>query len=647
MKKLLLLSIFNSLLCSAYCQTLFTYGEQQVSAIEFLNAYNKNKTGAADEAKSLRDYLDLYIRFKLKVQAAKDIRLDTLPALQADLKQFRGQVEETYLKNDKTVDALVNEAFLRSQKDIHVVHFFVPFNEPGTADSVKSYQAINKVGLQLRTNKNNFKEFLANVNKEGVLVQESDLGFITIFTLPYQYENIIYGLKTGESSAPYRTKNGLHIFKNIEERPAAGKVKLAQILFAVPMGSNDESSAKKLADSVYRELKKGADFEKLAKEYSDDRTTYLNGGVMPVFGTSTYPGIFEKMAFSLDEDGEISKPFKTDFGYHIIKRISATPIPSTKDDGTFIYNLRQVILKDSRVNIAKQKFVASILPQIGFKENEVNEADLWRVCDTSLLGQRNITSGTVNERTILFSYNNNAKVSVGEWIQFLRNSNKTGYEQLHNTYKTQFADFVAAMAMKNYRNRLEDFNSRFKDQLDEFKEGNMLFEIMERKIWGSASSDSTQLYRFYLQHKENYFWNASATAVIFSCSNESMTKKIIEDLEKGKSWEEVTRDNPSQVQGDSERYELNQIPVAKRTKFTEGLITAPVINKDDGTVVFVQILQLYPPQEVRNFKDARGLVMNDYQKFLEEKWIEQLKKQYPIKVNTKVLESILEKILEK
>ncbi len=642
MKKLFLLFTFFCLISSAYCQTLFTYGNHAVSTNEFLKAYNKNKTATPHNAQALSDYLDLYTKFKLKVQAAKDLHLDTLPSLHSDLQNFRSQIEENYLKDDKELDALVDQAFSRSQKDIHVLHFFVSVNDLLTADSVKNIKAINEVYQQLKTNKNSIAEILANVNKDGISVQENDLGFITVFILPYEFENIIYGLKPGQSSAPYRTKKGWHIFKNIEERHAMGKVKLAQILFAVPANFNDRrAQTKKLADSIYNELKKGADFGKLAKEYSDDRMTFLNGGNMPEFGVSKYGGEFEKMAFSLNKDEEISQPFETEFGYHIIKRISATPIQATKNDETFMYNLKQEVLKDSRIDVVRKKFVAEIIPKTGYKKIAVNQADLWRVSDSSLLANRNITSGKVNEKTILFSYNNNAKVSVGDWIQYLRNSNKAQSSNLHETYKVVFPDFIAASSINNYRNRLQDFNVDFKNQLKEFKEGNMLFEVMEKKVWGKASGDSTGLLQYYNQHKEKYLWNASAEAIIFSCANENIAKKSIEELEKGKTWKDVMSDNSLQVQADSGRFELSQVPVIDRTNFTVGLVTSPVVNKNDGTVVFTKILKLYPDHQQRNFENARGLVINDYQNYLEEKWVEQLKKQYPIKVNDKAFETLL------
>lgn len=637
MKKLLLLPVLTSFIFISYGQTIFSYGKHTVSATEFLNAYNKNKTSDTDSSQGLRNYLDLYIKFKLKVQAAKDMRLDTLPSLKAELENFRSQVQGNYLKDQNEVNKLTDETFERSQKDIHAVYYFVP----EIKDSSKSYNAIEQVYKQLKTNKND-SDILAEVNKNTPNVQKSDLGFVTVFSLPYEFENIIYGLKPGQSSIPFKTKRGWYFFKNIAERHAVGKITLAQILFAVPEGFIiPRQQTKKLADSVYNLLMDGADFASLAKQYSDDRSTFMNGGLMPEFGTAKYDSVFEDHAFSLTKDGEISTPFETKFGYHIIKRISASPVPDTKNDGTFMNNLKQEVLNDSRINIAKQKFITEILPKTGFKKMMVNEQDLWRVSDSSLIDNKNVTIGNVDENTILFTFNNNANVKVRDWILYLRNNNKTVQGRNHESYKALFPEFIDASVTSNYASRLEVFNPAFKNQIQEFKEGNLLFEVMQRKVWGKASTDSIGLLHYYNQHKEKYFWNSSAEAIIFSCSNKEIANSSIEQLRKGKTWREIISENPTHVQADSGRYELGQIPVVDRTHFTEGLITSPVINKIDGTAVFAKVIKLYPDHQQRDFEDARGLVINDYQNFLEQKWVAQLEKKYPVKVNEKVLQELL------
>ncbi len=207
MKQFFLLTTFSVLYFFSYSQALFTYGNNSVSKDEFLKAYNKNKTATASKEQALKDYLDLYIKFKLKVQAAKELRLDTLPALQSDLQNFRSQIEEGYLKDDKQVALLTNEALIRGKKDIHTLHFFVPTSSKmSPSDTLKAYKAIKEVYDELKNGKTDYEDILAEIKEKITDVQGSDLGFITVFTLPYEFENVVYGLKPGEISKPYRTK---------------------------------------------------------------------------------------------------------------------------------------------------------------------------------------------------------------------------------------------------------------------------------------------------------------------------------------------------------------------------------------------------------------------------------------------------------
>jgi peptidyl-prolyl cis-trans isomerase SurA len=204
-----------------------------------------------------------------------------------------------------------------------------------------------------------------------------------------------------------------------------------------------------------------------------------------------------------------------------------------------------------------------------------------------------------------------------------------------------FPQFVKASAFSNYASRLQNYNVAFKNQVEEFKEGNMLFEIMQQKVWNKAAEDTSGLIKYYNAHKQKYFWTNSADAIIFSCANKTVADNAIAQLRRRKTWREVVAADSTQIQADSGRYELGAIPVIDRTIFRDGLITLPVINKNDGTAVFAQIIKVYPGNEPKNFQDARGMVINDYQNYLEAKWVAELKKKYPVKINEKVFDSLL------
>jgi len=646
MKKIYLL--FTLLCCSSalFSQTLFTYGEGSVDKEEFLRAYNKNKTPVTDKEKALRDYLDLYIKFKLKVKAARDMRLDTLQQLQTDLQNFRSQVDETYMNNEKAVADLLTEAFNRSQKDIHVAHFFIDMSEKlNPTDSANMYKAMEELKSKLNSGGSGYDQMAQDIGKKyGVAIKSSDIGFITVFSVPYEYETIIYNLGSGKASNPYRSRKGLHVFKSIEDRPSAGRWKIAQILLAFPPG--DPSVYRKVldqkADSIYNALQRGSDFTAMANAVSDDKLTYMTGGELPEFGSGKYEPAFEKEIFKSNKEGYISKPFASDYGIHIIKVLKQTPTPTDRMDANFMYDLKQKVLQDSRIAGAKEKFVKEILSQVGYKRNaSVKDAELIRYADSvsARLTEEKVKIYPINDK-VIFSFSKSS-VKGGEWLTFVRDFKNNTDLYKGESNQVLLDKFIAASAQDCDRKHLEEYNVEFRNQMEEFKDGNVLFEVMERNVWGNAAGDSAGLMKQFNDNKSNYKWGPSAGVIIFNCNNKNTAQDAIAALKKGKSWKQVVAESNNTIQADSGRYEISQLPLPNGVKATEGLITDPLTSTADGATGFIQIIRIFDGDQPRTFAEARGLVINDYQNVLEERWVEGLKKKYPVKVNENVFQSML------
>lgn len=643
MRKFYLLFVFACYTPVVFSQTLFSYGKSMVDKGEFIRAYNKNKTPVSDKEKALREYLDLYIRFKLKVNAAHEMGLDTLPQLQFDAQSFRSQIEESYLNNEKEVNNLLAEAFTRSQKDLHVLHFFIPAG-PGTGpeDTVKAYKSIHELYTSLAAGKTDYAKL---IDAGPVKVNQSDIGFITVFTLPYEYENIIYDLSVGQASKPYRSKKGWHVFKVMEQRKAVGKWKIAQILLAAPPDQPvaEKMGLEKRADSIYGLLQKGGDFAVLARLFSDDKITYGTGGELPEFASGKFEASFEKEVFKLTRDGEISKPILTPYGYHIVKRLSQTPVSPDKNDNAFLFELKQKIQQDSRINSAKELFVKEVLKQVNFKKTgTVSDTDLFRYADSAAA---NLSSETGN--TSVYPISNKAiysfakaKLTGKDWLDFIR-AYKGGEFYRGEPNADLLEKFVSTSSVDYYKSHLEDYNDDFRYQMEEFKDGNVLFEIMEKNIWGKATNDSAGLLKQYNENKSKYLWAASANVILFNCSNKTVAEAARKALLTGKDWKQVSEEANNTLQADSGRFELSQIPIAINPKSPAGFITEIIVNPADGTAGFAKIVNQFEEGLQRSFEEAKGLVINDYQFILEEKWISELKKKYPVKINESVFQSLL------
>ena len=642
MKKIFLLFALAVCTLHIFSQTLFTYGTNEVGKDEFLRAYNKNRTPVADKEKALREYLGLYSKFKLKVKAAKEIRVDTLQQLKYDLQNFRTQVEEGYMTDEKGLDALVDEVIQRSQKDIHLLHFYIPISPTmPPADTLKAYKAMEQLMEELNMGKKDYKQVADEIGKKTMVIKATDLGYITALSLPYEIENLVYSLKPGGISKIYRTKSAVHIFKNTDERKSAGKWKIAQILFALPPDAGDDKKKeiKKLADFVYKLLKAGADFAEMAKKYSDDKLTYQNGGEMPEFGTGRYELTFENAVFALKNDSDITTPIATAYGYHIVKRLQQRPTAADNSDENFVFTLKQQIAQDTRVNNVKANFTKQVMIKTGYKKNmAIKDEQLFRYAD-SVVANKNIGNYPIN-KLVIFSFLQ-SKVKGSDWLNFVKDYKLNPDVYKNESNKELLDKYITVTAMEYYRKHLEEYNTDFKYQMQEFKEGNMLFEIMEKNVWGKAASDSAGLKKYYEAHKSNYLWAASADVLLFNCNNAQSATEAAADLKAGKDWKKIAEDSEGRIQSDSARYETAQLPLQENTTLTEGAITRTFVNSGDNTASFVKVLKKYPANQQRSFDEARGLVINEYQTQLEEIWVAELQKKYPIKINEAVFQSLL------
>ena len=644
MKKIYLLLIFACFTGMVFSQTLFTFGSTPVDKAEFLRAYNKNKIQVTDKEKALREYLDLYIKFKLKVKAALELNLDTLPQLQYDAQSFRSQIEDSYLNNEKAVNDLLQEAFERSQKDLHIVHFFIPVEQGLSAvDTLKAFTAIHTLHNAIKAGRTDYDNLKAAA---PVTIKQSDLGFITVFSLPYEYEKIVYGLKPGETSKPYRGKNGWHLFKQTGERQAVGKWKVAQILFSFPPDATAEmkkETAKK-ADSVYQLLIQGEDFGKMVRWYSDDKASNSNNGELAEFGSGKFESSFENEIFKLSRDKEISNPFLTAYGYHIVKRLSQSPVPADKNDQGYQFELKQRIQQDNRINLAKDLFVKEILKQVDFKKtNAVSDTELFRYADSVIAKPNAETNNAgifpITGKTI-FQY---AKTTLTgkDWLDFIRSYKGSGELYQGESNPVLLNKFITVSVMDYYKKHLEEYNADFRYQMEEFRDGNVLFEIMEKNIWGKASADLDALKNHYTINKTKYLWNASADMIVFSCSGKTFAAEARAALIQGKDWKKIAEESNNNIQADSGRFELSQLPITIDAKTAEGFVSDIVESSVDGNSGFIKLVHHYAANLQRSFEEAKGMVINDYQNILEERWINELKNKYPVKVNEAVFKTLL------
>lgn len=631
---LLLVALTSGLVANS--QTLFTYGKNTVSKQEFEKAFNKNPTPDVERSKALSEYLNLYINYKLKVQSGYNEKLYESASFQLESKNFKQQIAENIIKEEVGIKTLVSEAFARSQKDIHAAHVFIPI--AANSDTVKALQQITEAYKALQAGKD-FGEVAAKYSTdETVKATKGDLGFMTVFTLQYAIESQIYALQVGQFSKPYRSKYGYHIFKNIGERPAVGKRKVAQLLLSLPpeATSADKQKVSKLADSVYNMLLHGETFEAATAKFSNDTRTANSGGVLPEISVGQFDANYEANIYSLKKVGDISKPFETSIGYHIIKLLNILPVGKDINDPNTNTQIKQQVESDARLLLYKKAKLATWLQLTKYKAATYKQEALWVYTDSALANKPLKNYQGITDSTTLFSFAKQ-NIKVTEWLQYLRKeaiANRTLYSKALN-------DFVDESCINYYTANLVDYNATMQQQVKEFDEANLLFAAMDAHVWGKGGTDIAGLKSYYSKHAEKYQWASGVSALVFTCKSKVLANEIAAKVKAApKNWRTIVADYGVNCMADSGRFEQASIPVKATVENKVGFMTVPEDNSNDDNYTFIYVTAVHTTKEQRSFEDAKGMVINDYQNYLEQQWLDGLKKKYPVTVNTAVFKTI-------
>ncbi len=656
MRKLVLTFLtITTLLANAGAQTLFTFGGTPVSKQEFLRVYQKNalnkKPDMSDAA--LKEYFDLYTLFRMKVREAELRRLDTMPSIQRELDNYRKQLAKTYLTDEQVTNKLMKEAYNRMKEERHVAHILImaPPNM-NQDDTLKIAQRMDSIYNALTKNKASFDELAAKYSEDnGSKSKGGDIGFMTALQTLYPFENAVYETEVGKISKPFRTQLGYHIVKVMEKRPARGEIQVAHILLTTPksMGEDGVKLAEKRMDSIQNALKKGVPFGELAKKYSQDKYSVNEGGVLKPFGVGRMTPAFENAAFALKNPGDVSPVIKTDYGFHIIKLMERMPVkPYDSMEG----KIKKLVENDSRAQMARDIFFEKMKAQNGFKEYPENFKTLVTrfdkmVPDTGKMANQ-FTANEFNKMDEpLFVINNN-KYRQGDFVSYAETLTRGRIMgQREASLKELYKMYVDKVVNDVQEHKLEEENQDFKNLMQEYRDGIMLFELMDQQVWGKASRDSAGLQAFYDAHKAKYQWEPGFEGAVYKFKNEDALKNGMKLLNsKSRMEDEAIADSvntdamPDAVSVLKGRYEFSKFKEANREALTKGTVTKQKRN-DDGSYTVVRVDEVYNAPSQKTLEEARGYVIAEYQDYLEKQWNETLREKYPVKVETSVFNSMV------
>jgi peptidyl-prolyl cis-trans isomerase SurA len=635
MNKLFLWLLLCCLPAPLCAQTLFTYGPYKVDKSEFLWAYRKNN--AYKGSASLKAYLDLYINYKLKVRAARDAGLDSASDIKRDMGEFRSQLAQQTMRKEEGIGALSREALIRDQTDIEITQVYVGFTSP--RDTLGAYNRIHEAQGQLKGGADFATVATAYGTNPYLKASGGYTGYVTVFSLPYDAENIVYGLRDGQYSDIYKSRSGYHIFKRLGERKNPGIMRAAQILLAyAPKADKAEKDRVRAeADALYDSLEAGASFDSLVKRYSNDKMTYYNYGLLPDFTTGDYDPAFEAAAFALPDNGSVSKPVETVYGFHIIKRLGLHPALADSSDSQRWSALQEKVFYSDRMEESKDKFAASILPILKYRSLQPDTAWLYRTTDT-LIKSRGGEEYIKKVKVVpLFSLDGKEYTST-DWFRYILYRRPGGPREPIPFYPAAFSTYLHFSALEYYSENLEKYNTEYRYQTQEFMEGTLLFSIMQQEIWNKSTLDSAQQRMWFEQHKDRFALRPSADVIAISALDSATMQSFHDRLEGNISSWKVLLSNYPGLLGDSAHFELNALSLDS-SRTAAGMITAPARQPDNRWHSYA-ILRVYPSRAASSFEEVKGLVMGSYQAHLEQEWLSSLRKKYPISIKTSVLETL-------
>ncbi len=622
---------------------LFTVEGNPVHVSEFDYIYSKNTGKNTDYSlKSLEEYLDLYVKFKLKVQKAKEIQLDTVPSLMKELEGYRKQLAKSYLTDKEVTDRLVKEVYDRSANDIKLSHILISLKENASEEQeTKARLKIDNVYSKLKEGMS-FNEAVKEFSEDKISKETNGaLPFLNAMFPAgfYELENAGYALQKGEFSEPVRSKLGFHIVRLDEVRQARGEMEIAHILIRKEKIRQKKSDGDVRIMEIYEKIKNGEDFSTLAKEYSEDATSSRSEGYLGYFGINKYEKAFEDAAFGLTEDGQITEPIETSVGWHIIKRISKKERASFEDSNK---RLKAKVIRDSRHDLAKKTLIDRIKKESKFSENSKLLDDFTKSLDKSFFSYKWKPEAKNKETLLTFG---NREIGLNEFVDYAKSNTRARLRmdemELDEAVQTMYETYVEEQAIDYEEKQLVNKYPDFKAIMREYEEGILLFEVTKMNVWDKASQDSVGLEKFFQTNTYKYQWKERAKTQTFKINtiDEALIAKFMKKAKKKSPEWLKNKFGEDFFTIEENVYERGSRDVSG-IKFEERALSIHEINEKKSSTTFKRIAEIIPAAP-KSLGEARGYIEADYQDLLEKNWVNKLKSVYDVKVNDDVLKSLV------
>ena len=659
MKKYLsiaILSIFLSLtLIGQNDKTLLVIENQKVPVSEFLDIYTKNNKNVDYSKASIDEYLDLFINYKLKLMEIQRLRLDTQKNFINEFQKYRDQLAQSYLIDKNTVDKLLNEAYNRIQNDVRVSHILVklsPYANP--KDTLKAYNKALEIRKKL-LNGADFAKLAIEMSDDnsardqntadGRLIPGNggDLGYFNVFNMLYDFETAAYNLNVGDISLPVRTPVGYHIIKLTEKHPAIYRFKIAHILLMYPPNATtqDKESIKAKADSIYKEILSGADFAELANLHSEDKGSANKGGELPWLTPFRLVPSFVQPIYN-HKPGDYIPPVETFYGWHIIKLIDKQSPP---DFASVKQELLTKLYKDSRYLLAQKKIADSLKQIYKIQYDKKLLVNIAKSINKDSLVKRSFKESQIPNLDHILVKIDDHSIYIKDFATYIKKNQSlfTNTDDIQIFVNKMFDNFLNDKILEIEKENLEKKNPKFAAQINDYKEGILIFNLMDQNVWSKAMQDTAGLKAYYETIKNKYLTDEKAKIGIFKTNDAKIAQKVQKTLQKNIQKSQL---NPNLILSKINKknnvvsYDSMTIETKKLADIGLEKTVNAILSKENNNSYEIYWLQSIIAPQPKSLDEVRGLVISEYQTYLEKQWINELRNRYHWQVNDEVLKSL-------
>ncbi len=638
---LLIIVVFFTSYSQNKKDVLLTINNQPVYNSEFVEVFNKNLDLVVDDSqKSVDGYLDLFIDYKLKIAEAYAQGLDKNEDYVKEFTKYQDQLSKKYIYDKRVTSELVKEAYERGLEEINADHILVQVSQNALPkDTLNAYNKAKDIHDKA-VNGEDFVELAKKYSEEpGVKNTGGKLGYFSVFQMVYPFETAAYNTKVGEISKITRTAFGYHIIKVNDRRIKKPKINVSHIMIFTNKNQKVENPKERI-DELYAMIMQGKPFEEVAKEFSEDKGTAVKGGEIKTFGPGNLKApLFEEAAYALENEGDISEPIKSSFGWHIIRLNKKYTIPTFEEQKD---EIEEKVTSGARANIITQSVNDKVKKKYGYKEGHSYSPYFETYLTDSILKKKwEITPIPSNEDKILFTIGNK-NVKYSDFAEYIYERQKLSkrYSLMERLLKDYFEEFKNKTIIDFYKVKLEEENKEYASIINEYRNGLLVFDVMDKNIWKVAKEDSIGLQKYYEQNKNNYIWKKRVDVDVFSATNEDFAKQVQkllnEGVEPSKIKEQLNKDGKVNVIITSGLYEMDS------SELPDGFVPNVGISKiykRDSSNIIVNVKKVLEPS-VKAFEEVKGMVLSDYQTYVENQWMQSLHEKYKVEINKKSLKKI-------